>query len=92
MENGEGLKKMFPPLAGSDYLKNNYEKLPCIILLGMDEEIVVNGKTYSRQMPDFPELETHEVFLLINYINHSWGNDGKYTDFREVEANLQKCN
>ena len=28
---------------------------------------------------------------IINYINHAWGNDGKYTDFREVEANLQKC-
>jgi len=91
MEDGTGLRGNIPPLAGSDYMANNFEKLPCIILLGMEEEIVVNGKTYNRPMAGIPDLETHEVFLIINYINHAWGNDGKYTDFREVEANLQKC-
>jgi len=91
MEDGMGLRGNIPPLAGSDYMANNFEKLPCIILLGIDEEIVVNGKTYNRPMAGIGSLETHEVFLIINYINHSWGNDAKYTDFREVEANLQKC-
>ena len=92
MVDGTGLKGLIPPLAGSDYLKNNYDQLPCIILLGLEGEIEVNGKTYNQPMEGIPTLETHELFLLINYINHSWGNDAKYTDFREVEANLQKCN
>ena len=57
----------------------------------MDGEIEVNGKKYNRPMAGIGELETMEVALIINYINHAWGNDAKYTDFREVEANLQKC-
>ena len=91
MPNGIGLKGLIPPLAGSDYLKKNYDKLPCVILLGVEGEMVVNGKTYSTKMEGIPELKTMDIALLINYINHQWGNDGKYTDFREVEANLQKC-
>ena len=91
MPDGIGLKGLIPPLAGSDYLKKNYDKLPCDILLGIEGEIVVNGKTYNQPMAGIPELKTMDIALLINYINHQWGNDGKYTDFREVEANLQKC-
>lgn len=91
MEDGAGLRGLIPPLAQSDYLKDNFEKLPCIILIGLDEEIEVNGKTYNRPMAGIGDLETFEVVLIINYINHAWGNDAKYTDFREVEANLQNC-
>ena len=89
--NGEGLKGLIPPLAQADYLEENADQLACIILLGMDKEIEVNGKIYDTPMAGFPELETFQVVLLINFINHSWGNDAKYTDFREVEANLQNC-
>lgn len=92
MADGTGLRGLIPPLANSDYLRDNYEKLPCIILLGIDEEIVVNGKTYNQPMAGIGELAISDVFLIINYINHSWGNEGKYTDFREVESNLEKCN
>ena len=91
MPDGIGLRGVIPPLAGSDYLENNYDKLPCIILLGVEGEMIVNGKIYNQPMEGIPELKTMDVALLINYINHQWGNDGRYTDFREVEANLQKC-
>ncbi|MFK8005929.1 MAG: cytochrome c [Saprospiraceae bacterium] len=91
MPDGVGLRGLIPPLADADYLKNNYDQLPCIILLGVEGEMIVNGKTYNQPMPAFPELATMDVALIINYINHQWGNDGKYTDFREVEANFQKC-
>ena len=75
MPDGIGLKGLIPPLAGSDYLKKNYDKLPCVILLGIEGEIVVNGKTYNQPMAGIPELETMDIALLINYINHQWGND-----------------
>jgi len=91
MPDGVGLRGLIPPLAGADYLKKNYDKLPCIILLGVEGEMIVNEKSFNQPMPAFPELATMDVALLINYINHQWGNDGKYTDFREVEANFQKC-
>ena len=89
--NGEGLAGLIPPLAQADFLEKNYNQLPCIILHGMEGEVEVNGKTYNNPMQGYPELTTFDIVLLINYINHSWGNDAKYTDFREVEANLQNC-
>ncbi len=91
MVDGIGLRNLIPPLAGADFLEKNYNDLPCILIYGIEKEIIVNGKTYHQPMKGIPELETFEVVLLINYINHTWGNDAKYTDFREVEENLKDC-
>jgi len=90
-DNGEGLVNLIPPLAKTDYLEKNFDQLACIIWFGLEKEIEVNGQVYNQPMAGIPDLETFEVVLIINYINHSWGNDGKYTDFREVEANLENC-
>ena len=91
MEDGTGLRGVIPPLAGSDYLAKHFDELPCVILLGLQEEIVVNGKTYDQPMAGIAEMTDFEIVLVINYINHSWGNDAKYTDIREVRRNIENC-
>ena len=60
-------------------------------LINLVHQHMNQGRNQYPPMAGIPELETMDIALLINYINHQWGNDGKYTDFREVEANLQKC-
>ena len=91
MEDGTGLRGVIPPLAESDYLEEHFDELPCIILLGLQDEIVVNGKTYDQPMAGIPEMTDFDIVLVINYINHSWGNDAKYTDIREVRKNIKNC-
>jgi len=91
MEDGTGLRGVIPPLAESDYLKEHFDELPCIILLGLQDEIVVNGKTYDQPMAGIPEMTDFDIVLVINYINHTWGNDAKYTDIREVRRNIENC-
>ena len=35
MDNGEGLRSLYPPLANSDYLEKNHDQLACIIANGI---------------------------------------------------------
>ncbi|MEN7549456.1 cytochrome c [Rapidithrix thailandica] len=91
MENGEGLKSLIPPLAGSDYLTNHPEKIACIIRYGQSGEITVNGTTYNQSMPGIPQLTEVEIANIINYINQQWGNDAKPVSAATVKKHLKNC-
>ncbi len=91
MDDGIGLGALMPPLAGSDYLKNNKSLLPCILINGLSDTITVNGKTYAEKMPGIPTLSAVEVTNVLNYINNAWGNNyGVYT-LEEVKQALESC-
>jgi len=92
MEDGQGLKSLVPPLAKSDYLTQNQDKLVCIINKGLNGSIVVNGKEYNQPMAGIPKLDPTQLTNIINYINHAWGNDAGYTKIQDVEAALENCN
>lgn len=89
MANGEGVEKIFPPLANSDYLKNNQEASIRAVKYGMSGEIVVNGITYNSVMAPLG-LTDEEVADVMNYINNAWGNaiDNKVTP--DMVANIKK--
>lgn len=71
--NGQGVPRAFPPLADSDYLKNNQKASIKGIKYGMSGEIVVNGITYNSVMATMG-LDDQEIADVMNYINNSWGN------------------
>jgi len=91
MEDGTGLKGNIPPLAGADYLTKHADRLPCIIRYGIQEPVVVNGITYHQPMAGVPQLTDAEITNLINYMNHSWGNDNGFTNPKVVQEILKKC-
>jgi len=73
LPSGDGVKHVYPPLANSDYLKNNRTESIRAIKHGQQGEITVNGKTYNNYMPAMG-LDNAEIADVMNYINHSWGN------------------
>ena len=73
LPNGEGVPKVFPPLANSDYLKNNPELSIKSVKYGLSGKIVVNGVTYNNVMASMG-LTDQEVADVLNFINNSWGN------------------
>ena len=73
MAKGEGIPRAFPPLAGSDYLKNKQTESIKGVKNGMSGEIVVNGVTYNSAMSPMG-LSDDEVADVMNFINNSWGN------------------
>lgn len=74
MANGKGVPKAFPPLADSDYLKQNQKESIIGVKKGMSGEMVVNGITYNSAMAPLG-LADDEVADVMNYINNSWGNN-----------------
>ncbi len=91
MEDGSGLAQLIPPLASSDWLRDNQDTLPCIIYHGMSGPIIVNGIEFDGQMPSNKQLTPVLINNIINYINHAWGNDFGQADIRHTEAALEKC-
>ena len=91
MDDGTGLKGNIPPLANSDWLRDNQDQLACVIYAGMEGEIVVNGVTYNAAMTGNPELKTTQVTNIMNYINHAWGNDYGFVSLPKAEAQLEEC-
>lgn len=75
MEEGEGLRKLIPPLAGADYLRDNPREVVRGIRYGMSQPIQVNGVSYHEPMPGNDELSEFQIVNIVNYINQAWGND-----------------
>lgn len=84
LPNGNGVNKIYPPLANSDYLEaNRYESIKGL-KFGLKGKIKVNGIEYNKYMPPMG-LSAKEIADVMNYTNHSWGNAfGKIVTVEEV--------
>lgn len=91
MENGAGLGTLIPPLTDAAYLKAQRNSLPCILRFGLQDTLVIHGKTYAEQMPGTPEYSDIDITNLLNYVNSSWGNNVPLYTLAEVRALLQQC-
>jgi len=91
-ENGQGLGELIPPIAGSDYLKQQRAQLACLLVNGMKDSMQVNGKWYSGQpMPENKSLSPVHVTNILNFINNSWGNAHGEFSLEEVQVSLKGC-
>lgn len=91
MEDGKGLGALIPPLAGSDYLAQNREKLVCLVRYGLKDTIVVNGKTYAEEMIGNNNLSDIQITNVVNYILKNWGNELPPINFETAQTHLNAC-
>ena len=91
MDTGAGLGALIPPLANADYLAQHRDALPCVLRHGLADSIVVNGRAYAEKMPGVPQLSEVAITNILNYINHSWGNQNPPYRLDEVRELLQRC-
>ncbi len=73
---GQGAPPVFPPLAGSDWIKANRERAIRALCEGLSGPIRVNGADYNNQMPVQP-LDDRGVADVLTYVFSSWGNTEK---------------
>ena len=90
-ENGQGLAGLYPPIAGSDYLTKNKESVLCSMRNGLQDTIVVNGKSYHQPMPANTQLQALDVAEIATYIYNEWGNEKVITDVKTVGKVLEGC-
>ena len=90
-DQGQGLARLIPPLAGSDYLVDHRAKLACLLRNGQNEVIVVNGVGYHNIMPGNKTMSTAQLTNLLNYVESHWGNEAKPRTIRDVQTQLDSC-
>ena len=77
--DGAGLARFAPPLAGSEWVVGDERVLIRIVLHGMEGPVEVNGKLYDAPeilpvMPPHSVLDDAELAAILTYIRNDWGN------------------
>ena len=84
--NGQGMEGVFPPLANSDFIAANPDRVAEVILHGLQGPLTVNGKDYNSIMPPMSQLTDDEVANIATYVLNSWGNPGGSVSKAEAAA------
>lgn len=89
---GLGQPGVFPPLADSDWVLGNKERIIKISMYGLMGEIEVNGVKYNGAMvpPGMPmgSLSDQQIADVLTYIRNEWGNSASSISADEV-ANVR---
>lgn len=73
--NGQGLPGVFPPLAGSDWVAGDEQRLALVVLHGLMGPIEVNGQAWNSLMPPHgATLDDRKIAAALSYVRSSWGN------------------
>jgi mono/diheme cytochrome c family protein len=76
MANGQGVAGVYPPLAGSEWVAGNEERLIRIVLHGLNGPITVSGKEYNNVMaPLGAALKDDQIANVLSYVRQEWGNN-----------------
>lgn len=84
--DGRGAAPRFPPLAGTDWVTGDKQRLIRIIIDGTDGPIEVAGTVYAEGvMPKHRFLSDQDIADVATYIRRSFGNDADAVTAREVQ-------
>ena len=73
--DGKGVAGTWPPLVASDYVTGDERRLAAILVNGINGPFVVNGATYSGEMPNWRSyFNDEELAAVMTYIRNTWGN------------------
>ena len=90
-KNGTGLGLLYPPLAKSDYVDNNFESVICLMRYGIEGELVVNGKSFNKAMPGIPSLSDLEIAEIATYLYNTWEHQRDSIDLKDGSRILDNC-
>jgi mono/diheme cytochrome c family protein len=91
MNDGTGLQGIIPPLAGADYVLDNPDHLPCIVVYGMEGPVVVNGITYDHPMAGITGINDVEIANILNFVQSKWGNPNEFYSPERIRKLLSTC-
>lgn len=85
--DGGGVPNMNPPLIKTTYVNGDKNRLITIVIRGLDEEIEINGDTYSNPMPAHNFLKDQEIADVLTFIRNNFGNKASPVTVAEVKKN-----
>ncbi|WP_179413529.1 c-type cytochrome [Mucilaginibacter sp. E4BP6] len=93
MADAGGVQNMNPPLIKTTYVLGNKTTLIKIVLRGFNEDVEINGQTYSNTMGAHDDLTDRQIADVLTYVRHSFGNKAstiKATEVAKVRAIYKK--
>ena len=81
-DHGEGIVRIYPPLAGSEWVNGDPDRLIKLTLHGVWGKIRVRGKVFEPSLGVPPMTAIGHLFTdaeiaaVLTYVRNSWGNDG----------------
>ncbi len=87
LDDGKGVKGIYPPLAKSDFLIDINRTISSI-KYGLKGPIIVNGEKYNSIMVS-QGLDDEEISDVVNYILNSWGNSTDKLITEEIVTSIQ---
>jgi mono/diheme cytochrome c family protein len=83
--DGKGLPGIYPPLAGSDWVASDSNRLIEIIIRGAQGPITVNGKPFDNIMPP-SGLDNQQIADVLTYIRSHFGNTAAPISPEQVQS------
>ncbi len=86
---GQGLPGVFPPLAGSDWVKGGTERSIRVVLHGLGGPIKLNGADFGAPAPmpgQAAVLSDSDIANVLTFVRNSWGNQGSLVTKEMVAA------
>ncbi len=84
-KDGGGATGRFPPIANTDWVSGDKERLIKIVLEGMEGSIQVHGETYNGVMPQHSFLSDKEIAEVLTYIRSNFENNASAIELEEVQ-------
>lgn len=72
--DGNGVRGMFPPLAGNAKITGPSTDIIRIVLFGLEGPITVNERDYNQPMPPQGYLNDNQIADILCYVRSNWGN------------------
>ncbi|WP_158828394.1 c-type cytochrome [Mucilaginibacter lacusdianchii] len=73
-QDGGGVQNMNPPLIKTTYVLGDKDRLIKILLNGFNEDVEINGDTYSNAMPSFAHLTNQQIADVLTFVRNNFGN------------------
>ncbi len=72
--DGTGVATMNPPLIKTTYVLGDKAALIKIVLNGFNEDVEINGQTFSNTMTPHDTMKDQEIADVLTYVRNSFGN------------------
>ena len=90
-KTGTGLGLLYPPLNKSDFMDNHFEEVICLMKNGKEGEVMVNGKSFNKNMKGISTLTDLEIAEIATYIYNTWEHQRGIVDVQEVSRIISRC-
>ncbi|MBI1177469.1 DUF1080 domain-containing protein [bacterium] len=86
---GNGLPGVYPPLAGSDWVQGDTDRLIKVVLHGLSGPLTVKGDVFvttpGLQMPSFAALDDQQIADVLSHVRSHFGNSASKVSEDEVK-------